>query len=201
MWAGPRRSGWRRFHATNSRRCAASSSRAFRSRGRPACAGPASPARTCTTGMPIHPDLAIAEQDYLLVGPVYGSAGTQRLHALCRQRRLTHLLYLGIATNNCVVSKAAGMLYLARAGLEVILARDLTPRTTGTTRTPATPTMPPRRKRWPPWRNSSAPRWTWAPSWPEPDVGRPGRRWMPYTSCRGGTSISPTCSRTGSWPR
>ena len=74
----------------------------------------------------IHPDLAIAEQDYLLVGPVYGSAGTQRLHALCRQRRLTHLLYLGIATNNCVVSKAAGMLYLARAGLEVILARDLT---------------------------------------------------------------------------
>ena len=74
----------------------------------------------------IHPDLALEEQDYLLVGPVYGSAGTQRLHALCRQRDLTHLLYLGIATNNCVVSKAAGMLYLARAGLEVILARDLT---------------------------------------------------------------------------
>lgn len=74
----------------------------------------------------IHPDLVIAEQDYLLVGPVYGSAGTQRLHALCRQRGLTHLLYLGIAANNCVVSKAAGMLYLARAGLEVILARDLT---------------------------------------------------------------------------
>ena len=74
----------------------------------------------------IHPDLAIAEQDWLLVGPVYGDAGTQRLHALCRDRGLTHLLYLGIATNNCVVSKAAGMLYLARAGLEVILARDLT---------------------------------------------------------------------------
>ena len=74
----------------------------------------------------VHPDLAIAEPDYLLAGPVYGDAGTQRLHALCRQRGLTHLLYLGIATNNCVVSKAAGMLYLARAGLEVILARDLT---------------------------------------------------------------------------
>jgi nicotinamidase-related amidase len=74
----------------------------------------------------VHADLVIAEQDYLLVGPVYGSGGTQRLHALCRQRRLTHLLYLGIATNNCVVSKAAGMLFLARAGLEVILARDLT---------------------------------------------------------------------------
>ena len=74
----------------------------------------------------IHPDLTIADQDFLLVGPVYGAAGTQRLHALCRDRGLTHLLYLGIATNNCVVSKAAGMLYLARAGLEVILARDLT---------------------------------------------------------------------------
>ena len=74
----------------------------------------------------IHLDLAIAEQDWLLVGPVYGDAGTQRLHALSRDRGLTHLLYLGIATNNCVVSKAAGMLYLARAGLEVILARDLT---------------------------------------------------------------------------
>ena len=74
----------------------------------------------------VHPDLAIEEQDFLLVGPVYGAAGTQRLHALCRERGLTHLLYLGIATNNCVVSKAAGMLYLARAGLEVILARDLT---------------------------------------------------------------------------
>lgn len=74
----------------------------------------------------IHPDLTLAERDYMVVGPVYGSAGTQRLHVLCRQRGLTHLLYLGIATNNCVVSKAAGMLYLARAGLEVILARDLT---------------------------------------------------------------------------
>ena len=74
----------------------------------------------------IHPALEVAAQDYLLVGPVYGGAGTQRLHALCRQRGLTHLLYAGIATNNCVVSKAAGMLFLARAGLEVILARDLT---------------------------------------------------------------------------
>ena len=74
----------------------------------------------------IHPDLVIAEQDLILMGPVYGEEGTQRLHAVCRDRDLTHLIYMGCATNNCVVGKAAGAVFIARAGIQPILARDLT---------------------------------------------------------------------------
>ena len=74
----------------------------------------------------IHPDLKIADEDYILVGPSYGERGTQRLHAICRDRGLTHLIYMGCATNCCVVAKAAGAIYMANAGIPVILARDLT---------------------------------------------------------------------------
>ena len=74
----------------------------------------------------IHPDLVIGEKDLILLGPVYGDDGTQRLHAVCRDRGLTHLIYTGCATNCCVVGKAAGAVYIARAGIQPILARDLT---------------------------------------------------------------------------
>jgi len=74
----------------------------------------------------IHPELRIADEDYILVGPVYGDRGTQRLHAICRDRGLTHLVYMGCATNCCVVAKSAGAIYMAQAGIPVILARDLT---------------------------------------------------------------------------
>ena len=74
----------------------------------------------------IHSDLKIADEDYILVGPSYGERGTQRLHAICRDRGLTHLIYMGCATNCCVVAKAAGAIYMANAGIPVILARDLT---------------------------------------------------------------------------
>ena len=74
----------------------------------------------------INPNIKIAEQDYILVGPFYGEVGTQRLHAICKDRGLTHLIYTGVATNVCVVSKAPGAIYMARAGINIILARDLT---------------------------------------------------------------------------
>lgn len=74
----------------------------------------------------IHPDLSIKEEDLILLGPVYGEDGTQRLHAVCSDRGLTHLIYTGCATNCCVVGKAAGAVYIARAGIQPILARDLT---------------------------------------------------------------------------
>jgi nicotinamidase-related amidase len=74
----------------------------------------------------INPNLHIAEEDYILLGPVYGDSGTQRLHAICRDRGITHLIYCGVATNICVVGKAPGAMYMGRAGLNIILARDLT---------------------------------------------------------------------------
>lgn len=74
----------------------------------------------------IHPQLLISESDYILVGAAYGDSGTQRLHAICRDRNLTHLIYAGCATNCCVVAKAAGALYMAESGIQVLLARDLT---------------------------------------------------------------------------
>jgi len=74
----------------------------------------------------IHPELKIADEDYILVGPAYGDRGSQRLHAICRDRGLKHLIYMGCATNCCVMAKAAGAVYMAEAGVSVIIARDLT---------------------------------------------------------------------------
>lgn len=74
----------------------------------------------------IHPELKIAAEDFILVGPAYGDRGSQRLHAICQDRGLTHLVYMGCATNCCVVAKAAGAIYMAQAGISVVVARDLT---------------------------------------------------------------------------
>ena len=74
----------------------------------------------------INPDIKIADEDYIMIGPVYGDKGTQRLHAICMDRGITHLIYSGVATNICVVGKAPGAMYMGRAGLNIILARDLT---------------------------------------------------------------------------
>ena len=73
--------------------------------------------------MCLNPDIKIAEEDYIMIGPVYGDKGTQRLHAICLDRGITHLIYSGVATNICVVGKAPGAMYMGRAGVNIILAR------------------------------------------------------------------------------
>ncbi len=65
------------------------------------------------------PQLAIAPGDWIAGDP-------EELYSIYKQRGLTRLIYMGIATNICVMNKPEGIRTMASAGLKVMLARDLT---------------------------------------------------------------------------
>ena len=67
----------------------------------------------------MNPDLVIAEEDWI-------SAHAQDLYNLGAGRGITHLIYMGIATNMCVLGKPEGMTPMTRLGFTCIIARDLT---------------------------------------------------------------------------
>lgn len=67
----------------------------------------------------MHPDLRMEDTDYL-------PNDLETLYSLCRERGLTHLVYLGVHTQVCLLGKSIGLRNLTRAGLQCILARDLT---------------------------------------------------------------------------
>ena len=67
----------------------------------------------------MHPGLKLRPGDLV-------AEGTQELYSLCRERGITHLLYMGVHTNMCVMGKSVGMVPMMRAGLTCILCRDLT---------------------------------------------------------------------------
>jgi hypothetical protein len=50
----------------------------------------------------------------------------ETLYSLCVERGITHLIYLGVHTQVCLLGKSIGLLNLSRAGLRCILARDMT---------------------------------------------------------------------------
>ena len=51
------------------------------------------------------------------------STGDQ-LHALCRQRRIKHLLYAGFASNICVLERDYGVKAMKQRGYNIVLLRD-----------------------------------------------------------------------------
>ena len=67
----------------------------------------------------MHPGLIIGEADLMpdTQGEVY---------ALCQQRGLTHLIYVGFHTQACLLGKAMGLRGMKSAGLNCVLARDMT---------------------------------------------------------------------------
>ena len=65
------------------------------------------------------PQLAIAPGDWIAGDP-------EELYSIYKERGLTRLIYMGIATNICVMNKPEGIRTMASAGLKVMLARDLT---------------------------------------------------------------------------
>ena len=67
----------------------------------------------------MHPGLIIGEADLMpdTQGEVY---------ALCQQRGLTHLIYVGFHTQACLLGKAMGLRGMKSAGLHCVLARDMT---------------------------------------------------------------------------
>lgn len=53
-------------------------------------------------------------------------ASGRQLHRLCHHRKILHLIYVGFATNMCVVARDYGMRAMQQRGYNVILLRDCT---------------------------------------------------------------------------
>ena len=68
----------------------------------------------------MQPDLVIADQDYIV------GADADGMYALCEKLGLSHLIYMGVHTNMCVLGKGPAIKNMYDAGFACILARDLT---------------------------------------------------------------------------
>jgi hypothetical protein len=67
----------------------------------------------------MHPDLRIGENDFM--------PDTQaEVYAICKQYGLTHLIYVGFHTQVCLLGKPMGLRAMKSAGLQCVLARDMT---------------------------------------------------------------------------
>src|SRR5262249_38286264 len=67
----------------------------------------------------MHPGIALPDGDLM---PNAGAA----LFSLCRERGLTHLVYMGVHTQVCLLGKSIGLRAMLQAGMQCFLARDLT---------------------------------------------------------------------------
>ena len=67
----------------------------------------------------MNPDLIIADQDLIV-------DDRQLLYSLIREKGITHLIYMGVHTQMCLLGKSIGMLGMLKAGMPCVLARDLT---------------------------------------------------------------------------
>lgn len=67
----------------------------------------------------MHPGLRIGEDDLM--------PDTQaEVYAICKERGLTHLVYVGFHTQVCLLGKPMGLRAMKTAGLHCVLARDMT---------------------------------------------------------------------------
>lgn len=67
----------------------------------------------------MHPDLKIRKDDWM--------PDTQaEVYTICQQRKLTHLIYVGFHTQVCLLGKPMGLRAMKSAGLQCVLARDMT---------------------------------------------------------------------------
>ena len=63
----------------------------------------------------------------LILGPNDWMPDTQaEVYAICQQRGLTHLIYVGFHTQVCLLGKPMGLKAMKSAGLRCVLARDMT---------------------------------------------------------------------------
>ena len=85
---------------------------------------------TCNCGpgirCPVHygidgmnPSLTVKDDDYIV-------RGTREMYSVCLNEGITNLIYAGWATNMCLWGKPSGIKAMYEAGLNTILARDLT---------------------------------------------------------------------------
>jgi nicotinamidase-related amidase len=66
----------------------------------------------------LHLDLVIGQGDWI-------SASGQDVYNLCMEKGIENLIYMGGATNFCLVRKPDGMINMEAAGLRCLIARDL----------------------------------------------------------------------------
>ena len=86
--------------------------------------GPKRPCKANRAWTAQHPGLKIGERDFL-------SDRAEELYSLCKQRGVTHVLYMGVHANMCVLYRPFGMVNMTRYGLRCVLVRDLTDAATG----------------------------------------------------------------------
>jgi hypothetical protein len=67
----------------------------------------------------MHEGLVMHEDDFM-------PNDLETLYSLCVERGITHLIYLGVHTQVCLLGKSIGLRNMTRAGFQCILARDLT---------------------------------------------------------------------------
>ncbi|MFO0911363.1 MAG: NPCBM/NEW2 domain-containing protein [Pirellulales bacterium] len=67
----------------------------------------------------MHPALRIGELDLM-------PDTREEVYAICQQRGLTHLIYVGFHTQVCLLGKPMGLKAMKSAGLHCVLARDMT---------------------------------------------------------------------------
>ena len=82
--------------------------------------GPDRPCKSHKAWTRQHPGLRIEDRDLIV-----DCNNTQDLWNICCGRGVDTLLYMGVATNMCVIGRACGILPMTRLGLRCILVRDL----------------------------------------------------------------------------
>jgi nicotinamidase-related amidase len=71
-----------------------------------------------------HPDLKMVKGDFIALFQ-------QEAYNIFRERRITHIIYTGFASNMCLWGKPTGMKYMRQLGFQCLFARDLTEAETG----------------------------------------------------------------------
>jgi hypothetical protein len=67
----------------------------------------------------MHPDLIVGESDLMPNDP-------EMLYAILKKRGITHLIFMGVHTQVCLLGKSIGMRNMLEAGFQCYLCRDLT---------------------------------------------------------------------------
>jgi len=66
----------------------------------------------------MHPDLVIADNDYI-------ASGTTETASILKHHGVTHVIYMGVHANQCLIKKPSGIFAIYPLGFECIVARDL----------------------------------------------------------------------------
>ena len=71
------------------------------------------------SGLSMSPAIEVREEDFVV-------ATGRQLHDLLRTRKIFHLMYVGFATNWCVLGRDYGIRAMSRRGYNIILLREAT---------------------------------------------------------------------------